>query len=114
MEEVDCAEQDFIRVAVARNDMAQPVLIETIITMVLISIQPFASRKILLLVATLLCLSSAICFADSLFMSLHRAPLGPDLTRFQRAPSFQPHVSLVSQNGGLKNGSEELVSGVCS
>lgn len=80
--------------------------------MVLISIQPFASRKILLLVATLLCLSSAFCFADSLFMSLHRMPHGPDLTRSQRAPSCHPDVSLTSQDGGLKNDSEELVTAV--
>jgi hypothetical protein len=92
--------------------MAQPVLIETIITMVLISIQPFACRKILLLVATLLCLSSAICFADSLFMSLHPTPHGPDLTRSQRAPSCQTDVSLASQNDGLKRDSEELVTAV--
>gem|GEM_PF-5422921 len=39
--------------------------------MVLISIRPFAFRKILLLAATLFCLSSALCLADSLFMSLH-------------------------------------------
>jgi hypothetical protein len=44
--------------------------------MVLISIQPFAFKKIVLLVAALLCLSSAICFADSLFMSLHSPPYG--------------------------------------
>jgi len=92
--------------------MAQPVLIETIIAMVLISIQPFACRKILLLVATLLCLSSAICFADSLFMSLHPTQHGPDLTGSQRAPSCQPHVSLASQNGGLKKDSEELDTAV--
>ncbi|MEY2559117.1 MAG: hypothetical protein QOE34_2542 [Verrucomicrobiota bacterium] len=39
--------------------------------MILISIQPFAFRKIFVLVVALLGLSSAACFADSLFMTLH-------------------------------------------
>jgi hypothetical protein len=37
--------------------------------MILVSINPFAFKKIFLLVAALLGLSSAICFADPLFMS---------------------------------------------
>jgi hypothetical protein len=41
--------------------------------MVLISIHPFAFRKVLLAVL-LLGLSSAFCFADSLFMTRHFAP----------------------------------------
>ena len=39
--------------------------------MLLISIQPFAFRKIFVLAAALFGLSSVACFADSLFMSLH-------------------------------------------
>jgi len=54
--------------------------------MVLIGIQPFAFKKIFLLVAALLCLSSAICFADSLFMSLHSTPCGRQLNRIQPVP----------------------------
>ena len=52
------------------------VAIKTITNMVLISMQPFAARKILLLAAALLCLSSAFCLADSLFMTRRYAPLG--------------------------------------
>jgi hypothetical protein len=37
--------------------------------MVLISLHPFAFRKIFLLAAAVLGLSSALCFADSLFMA---------------------------------------------
>jgi hypothetical protein len=51
--------------------------------MVLIGIQPFAFKKILILVVALLCLSSAICFADSLFMSLHATPNGRQLNRIK-------------------------------
>jgi hypothetical protein len=84
-------------------------LIITITNMVLISIQPFAFKKIFLLVATLLCLSSAICFADSLFMSLHSRPYGHQLNRSQTAPpavSEQPvqpllPVACQSLGGGL-------------
>jgi hypothetical protein len=42
--------------------------------MVLISMQPFADRKIFLLALALLCLSSVFCFADSLFMARRYAP----------------------------------------
>jgi hypothetical protein len=58
--------------------------------MVLISIQPFAFKKIFLLVAALLCLSSALCFADSLFMSLHSTPYGRQLNRIQPVPLSVP------------------------
>jgi len=54
--------------------------------MVLISIHPFAFKRISLLVAAILCLSSAICCADSLFMSLHSTSCGRPLNRTQAAP----------------------------
>jgi hypothetical protein len=41
--------------------------------MVLISIHPFAFRKIFVLIVALLGLSSAVCFADSIFLTLHPA-----------------------------------------
>ncbi|MFN2623768.1 MAG: hypothetical protein ABR611_13100 [Chthoniobacterales bacterium] len=53
--------------------MAQPVLIKTITSMVLISIQPFAFRKIFLVIAALVCFS-ALCFADPVLMAEHYAP----------------------------------------
>ena len=48
--------------------LAWSVLINTIINMVLVSIQPFAFRKICLLVVALLGLSSVFCLADPVFM----------------------------------------------
>ena len=54
--------------------MAHAVLITTITTMVLISIHPFVLRKIFLVAAALLSLSSALCFADPLFMTSQYAP----------------------------------------
>jgi hypothetical protein len=41
--------------------------------MILISIHPFAFKKLFLLVVAFLCVSSALCFADSLFMTRHYA-----------------------------------------
>ncbi len=54
--------------------VARAVLINTIIDMVLISIHPFAVRKIFLLAVALIGLSSAFCFADPVFMTRQYAP----------------------------------------
>ena len=51
--------------------------------MVLIGLHPFAFKKIFILVLVLLCLSSALCFADPLFMSLHSRPWGRQLNRIK-------------------------------
>ncbi len=37
--------------------------------MILISIQPFAPKKLFALVATIACLSTASCFADAMYLS---------------------------------------------
>ena len=60
--------------------------------MVLISIHPFALKKIVLIAAALLGLSSALCFAAPLFMSSQFAPRDHHLHRFAPAvvsASFQ-------------------------
>ena len=54
--------------------MAHTVLITTIIAMVLVSLRPFAFKKIVLFATAILCLSSAACLADSLFMARRFAP----------------------------------------
>ncbi|MDQ6807889.1 MAG: hypothetical protein M3Z64_00450 [Verrucomicrobiota bacterium] len=51
--------------------------------MILVSIQPFAFKKIVLLVVAILCLSSAACFADSLFMTVHSTPYDRQMSRIQ-------------------------------
>jgi hypothetical protein len=53
--------------------------------MILVSINPFAFKKIFLLVAALLGLSSAICFADPLFMSVRFASRDHQSHRFSPA-----------------------------
>ena len=40
-----------------------------VITMILISIQPFAPKKLFAVVATIACLSTASCFADAMYLS---------------------------------------------
>ena len=47
--------------------------------MVLISLRPFASKRIILVAAAILGLSSAVCFADSLLMARRYAPVGQPL-----------------------------------
>jgi hypothetical protein len=83
--------------------------------MVLISIRPFAFKKIFLLVAALLCLSSAICFADSLFMSLHSTPYGRQINRIQPVPerTVQPPLLVVCQllDGRFAQDSGWILSG---
>ncbi len=53
--------------------------------MLLISIQPFVFRKIFVLVAAVLGISSAACFADSLFMSLHPNTVNKPMARASQA-----------------------------
>jgi hypothetical protein len=43
--------------------------------MVLVSLRPFAFKRIILVAAAILGLSSAVCFADSLFMARRYAPV---------------------------------------
>jgi hypothetical protein len=56
------------------NRMARALLVITIIPMVLVSIHPFAVRKIFLLALAILGLSSALCFADPVFMARQYDP----------------------------------------
>ncbi|MEN3369438.1 MAG: hypothetical protein V7609_1581 [Verrucomicrobiota bacterium] len=65
-----------------RPPLAHTLLINTI-DMILISIHPFAFKKLFLLIVAFLCASSAFCFADSLFMTRHYA-------RDQRRTTFDP------------------------
>jgi hypothetical protein len=53
--------------------------------MILISIQPFAFKKLFALGATLLCLSTASCFADALFLSVNSTPYDRQISRVQPA-----------------------------
>jgi len=67
--------------------------------MVLISIQPFALRKIFLVIAALICFS-ALCFADPVLMAEHYVP---------RAGSFE-----AAENPAMRSqaGSENVFRGV--
>lgn len=80
--------------------------------MVLISIHPFAVRKIVLLAVALLGVSSALCFADSLFMARRYAP-SQDRGRFapivaqsqRRTGPYSANLRSVG-NSDVKNGGE--------
>ncbi|MFL6583254.1 MAG: hypothetical protein ACJ8KU_01910 [Chthoniobacterales bacterium] len=49
--------------------------------MVTVSIQPFAPKRIFLLVAAIVCLASAACFADPLYMNVRSTPYDRQMTR---------------------------------
>ena len=51
--------------------------------MILISIQPFAFKKMFALAATLICLSTASCFATSMFMSVEATPYDRQMSRIR-------------------------------
>ena len=51
--------------------------------MILVSIQPFAARKIFLFVVGLICLSSVSCFAESLFLNVSSTPYDRQMNRIQ-------------------------------
>jgi hypothetical protein len=51
--------------------------------MILISVQPFQLKKIFLLIAGLICLSSVSCFAQSAFLSVDSTPYDRQMTRIQ-------------------------------
>src|SRR5437899_10406236 len=72
--------------------------------MVLVSIAPFASRRILFLVAAFSALSIATCFADSLLVTAKKTPYDHQMARIQPvldAPTSVQHsvlpLSLVNQ-----------------
>ena len=51
--------------------------------MILISIRPFALKKISALIATIACFSMASCFASSLFLSVDSTPYDRQMTRIR-------------------------------
>lgn len=51
--------------------------------MVLVSIQPFALKKVFALFATVACLSTASCFASALFMSVESTPYDRQMSRIR-------------------------------
>ena len=53
--------------------MARPVLV-ILVVMIFVSINPYAVKKLVALGATLLCLSTASCFADALFLAGNPKP----------------------------------------
>jgi hypothetical protein len=71
--------------------------------MVLISIQPFQFKKIFLLIAGLICLSSVSCFAQSAFLSVTSTPYDRQMTRiqpilFSKANAHKGNLSLALVN----------------
>jgi hypothetical protein len=82
--------------------LARPVLIETMTSMVLISIHPFAVRKILLAIVAFLCFS-ALCLADPVLMVRRHT------SHMERLPIPRTSVSSWQESGGdLQVGTMDL------
>jgi hypothetical protein len=61
--------------------------------MILISIQPFALKKMFALAATMICLSTASCFATSMFLSVEATPYDRQMSRIRPILSTKPIVA---------------------
>src|SRR6267143_6625542 len=66
-----------------RAGLAQALLIEAIIIMVLVSIPPYPVKKIFLVLVGLICLSSISCFAQSLYFTVSSTPYDKQMTRIR-------------------------------
>ncbi len=64
--------------------------------MILISIQPFAAKKLFALGATIACLSTASCFADAMYLS-SKSPAREQNTR-EVQPRQQPSASALADS----------------
>ena len=77
--------------------------------MILISIQPFALKKILTLVVTVACLSTASCFASALFLSVDSTPYDRQMNRIRpiltsaKSISSDHQVSLSTVNHWMED-----------
>ena len=83
--------------------MAQALLIEAIIIVVLVSIRPYPVKKIFLVLIGLICLSSISCFAQSLYFTVSSTPYDKQMTRIRP-------VLFCKSGGGRQNLSLALVN----
>lgn len=64
--------------------------------MILVSIQPFAPKKLFALAATIACLSTASCFADAMYLSSKSQ--SPEQNSREVQPRAQGSVSAVADS----------------
>jgi hypothetical protein len=83
--------------------LAQALLIEATIIMVLVSIRPYPVKKIFLVLIGLICLSSISCFAHSLYFTVSSTPYDKQMTRIRP-------VLFCKSGGGRQNLSLALVN----
>ncbi len=69
--------------------------IEIITIMIFISIQPFAARKMFALAATMICLSTASCFASSMLLPVENTPYDRQMERIR--PVLQTRTAAAQQ-----------------
>jgi len=61
--------------------------------MILISVQPFEIKKVFVLVATVICLSTASCFASAVFLSVQSTPYDRQMNRIRPVLLSTPNTS---------------------
>jgi hypothetical protein len=79
--------------------------------MVFISLQPFAVQRVFLLIAAIICLLTASCFADSVFLTVRSTPHDRQMGEFARLISprsngSEHQVYLALENQWLEDFSE--------
>src|SRR5881398_2741670 len=80
-------------------------------SMVTVSLQPFAFRKIILLVAAVIWLTSAVVFADPVFMIAHAREFGDRSTHSASAATGAVNTRETKGNGVVLATPQDLLSG---
>jgi len=89
-------------------ELAHPLLIETIVAMVLVSIRPYPVKKIFLALIAWICLSSISCFAHSVYLSVNSTPYDNQMMRirpvlFCKDDAGKQNLSLVLVNHWIED-----------
>ena len=71
--------------------------------MILISIQPFAAKKLFALAATVACLSTASCFADAMYLSARSDVSVRSVRQMQRAQTVSDSRARQQATGSEAN-----------
>ena len=80
------------------------IAIPTIFTMIFISLQPFAVKRVFLLIAAIVCLLTASCFADSVFLTVGSSPYDRQMGR------IRPVLRSLKSNGSANRISLALIN----
>jgi predicted transglutaminase-like cysteine proteinase len=88
--------------------LARLLLVISIITMVLISIQPYTAKRFALFLIALVCLGSVSAFAESVYLKVDSTPYDRQMTRItpvllSKTPNASQNLSLALVNHWIEN-----------